>query len=164
MAIGWRWLGGTALGLALAACPLRAQELGVSAGYASYDLVGVGNTWTASLAFGHALRGPWAVSAGASVLRYGSGADERTLVMPETGVSASVPVRSLALVVSAGGGLSVAVRGRGETQGTIFTGMALDIPTGGPLSLRPAARIRWVDPWAGTVADFAVGVVYRLGR
>ena len=159
-----RWFGGAILGVSLVGAPLTGQELGVKAGYASYDLVGVGSTWTASVAFGHPVGGPLALDAGASVLRYGLGDSTRTLVIPEIGVTASLPLRQLALLISAGGGISLAAQGPGETEGTFYTGLALDIPTGGALSLRPAGRIRWVDPWAGTVADFSVGVVYRFRR
>ena len=52
--------------------------------------------------------------------------------------------------------------GTGTTVAIRWDHRLADLSAPGPLSLRPEIRVRAVDPWVGTVADFALGV--RRGR
>ena len=40
----------------------------------------------------------------------------------------------------------------------------LDLSMGRRWVVRPEVRVRAVDPWAGTIADLAVGVGWRIAR
>jgi hypothetical protein len=162
-------MGGVALVLGLgvtgAGAGADAQEVTVAAGAASYDLSGVGTSWTASACYGHPLAGRVVLEAGATLFGYETqGASDRLFLMPEVGVGVTLPAGPVAFVLSAGGGLSAAVKGDEQTDATLHAALALDLPAAGRLALRPGVRYRAVDPWAGTVFEYTLGVRFAPGR
>lgn len=153
------------MALALAAAPAAAQEIVTSVGAASYDLSGVGTSWTASARYQHRLPGRVLLEGGATLFGYETqGADRRTFLMPEAGVGVAVPAGPASLVLTLGGGISAPVQGNDETEATLFAGLALQLPSAGPVAFHPGVRYRAVDPWAGTVFEYTVGVSIRVGR
>lgn len=162
-------VGGLALALGLggggAGSGVGAQEVTVAAGAASYDLSGVGTSWTASARYGHPLAGRVSLELGATVFGYETqGASDRLFLMPEIGVGMAFPAGPVAFVLSAGGGLSTAVKGSEETEVTLHAALAMELPAAGRVALRPGVRYRAVDPWAGTVFEYTLGVRFALGR
>jgi hypothetical protein len=142
----------------------RAQEITVAAGAASYDLSGVGTSWTAAARYGQLLAGRVSLELGAALFGYETqGASDRVFLMPEVGVGAKLPAGPVAFTISAGGGLSAALKGGEETQATLHAALSLEIPAAGRVALRPAVRYRAVDPWAGTVFEYTLGVRFALG-
>lgn len=167
MAKGWTAMKGTLAGLGVAmalawALPAAGQEVSVAAGYASYDLVGVGGTWVVAGGYRRALAGAVSWEAGASVLRYDGAGTPRTHVMPEAGLALALPAGPVEVILSAGAGASLVVAGPGKDEPTLYAGLGVDLPAEGLLRLRPGARVRWLDPWAGTVVELTMGVA--LGR
>lgn len=141
-----------------------AQEITVAAGAATYDLSGVGTSWTASARYGHRLAGRLYLEAGATLFGYESqGADDRIFLFPEVGLGAALPAGPVTFLVSAGGGLSAALKGYGEAEATVHAALSVDVPAGGRAALRPGLRYRAVDPWAGTVFEYTLGVRFALG-
>lgn len=151
--------------LAAAAGPGAAQEIVASVGAASYDLSGVGTSWTASARYQHRLPGPFLLEAGATLFGYESqAADRRTFLMPEVGAGVGLPAGPVAVVFTVGGGISTPVQGNDETKPTLFAGLALELPSAGRVAVHPGVRYRAVDPWVGTVFEYTLGVRIGLGR
>lgn len=143
--------------------PVRAQEVVASVGAATYDLSGVGTSWVAALRYQHGLPGPLLLEAGTTLFRYETqGADHRTFLMPEVGVGAHLSAGPVAFVLSLGGGVSAPVQGPEEIEPTLFAALAAELPPAGPVAFVPGVRYRAVDPWAGTVFEYTLGVRLRL--
>lgn len=83
------------------------------------------------------------------------GTDE-TLVLPEVGVRYAPPLGRVPLHLTAGGGLSFVAEGDGETEPTLFGSVGPELPLSRAWSVRPEMRVRAVDPWTGTMADFVL--------
>lgn len=142
----------------------RAQEITVAAGAASYDLSGVGTSWTASARYARPVVGRVSLELGAALFGYETqGSARRLFLMPEVGLGARLPAGAVAFNVSAGGGISAALEGDEETEATLHAALSVDIPAAGRVALRPGVRYRAVDPWAGTVFEYTLGVRFSLG-
>jgi hypothetical protein len=85
------------------------------------------------------------------------------MLLPEAGlVTRPLPVVPLSL--GAGVGDALGVRGDPPNEPTLFGALGLELPVAPTLAIRPELRVRTVDPWVGTIADFAVGLRVNLGR
>jgi hypothetical protein len=79
---------------------------------------------------------------------------------PEVGAYLTLPSR-VAPYGGAGVGLS---RRPSLTDFTVHGAAGLHAAVAGAWGLRAELRVRAVDPFVGTTADFTVGVSYRVGR
>lgn len=163
------WIVGASALVLLASGPadVGAQErsaLTVSGGPAPYDLSGTGTAWVAGAEVSRALVGRmlWA-EAGTRLFSYQSqGESTITHLFPEAGLRLQLPVGPIRPYVGAGAGGSLVIEGRSDTEVTLHALVGLRIDANPNWHLRPEMRIRSVDPWTGTVADFALGVGYRF--
>lgn len=159
---GWAVVAGIALGIgAPGVREAGAQELALAGGAATYDLSGVGTSWSAAARYAHPVGPRLAMEVGVGVFGYGG---DRFFLLPELGAAASIPAGPLSLRLSLGGGLFAPLEGRDETEPTLFAALDADLPASGRVSLRPGVRYRAVDPWAGTIFEFNLGVRIRLDR
>ena len=67
------------------------------------------------------------------------------------------------LIVGAGAGHTIGVRGNPTDELTLYAATGLEIEDRAGWAVRPELRLRAVKPWAGTIADFTLGVLRRLG-
>lgn len=164
---GWLVAASAVLLLARASADAGAQErtaLTVSGGPAPYDLSGTGTAWVVGAEVSRALAGRmlW-VEAGTRLFSYQSqGESTITHLFPEAGLRLQLPVGPIRPYVGAGAGASAVVQGPGETELTLHALLGLRIAANPNWHLRPEMRVRSVDPWTGTVADFSLGVGYRF--
>ncbi|MEQ9398798.1 MAG: hypothetical protein RJQ04_06475 [Longimicrobiales bacterium] len=164
--VGMRIMMAMAVGLLAAAGPgagaVAAQSVTLAAGASSYDLAGTGTSWVASARVDGALAPTLRWQAGVGLFRYGSQADRKvTLIMPEAGVEWHPPLPMVPLYLGAGVGYAAQSAGQ-EDDPTLYAALGLDARVAPMISLRPELRVRAVDPWVGTLADFSLGV--RFGR
>lgn len=144
-----------------------AQErtaLVVSGGPAPYDLSGTGTAWVVGAELSRALAGRmlW-LEAGTRLFSYQSqGRSTITHLFPEAGLRVHLPAGPIRPYVGAGAGGSLVIEGRDDTEVTLHALLGLRIDANPNWHLRPEMRIRSVDPWTGTVADFTLGVGYRF--
>lgn len=136
----------------------------LSGGAAPYDLSGTGTSWVAGAEVARPLAGSVLVAeAGTRLFSYRSqGGSTVTHLFPEAGLRLHVPMDPLRPYVGAGAGGSLVVEGRADAELTLHAVLGLRIRANPNWHLRPEMRIRSVDPWTGTVADFTVGVGYRF--
>lgn len=141
------------------------QEVTLSAGPGSYDLSGTGTGWVASARYGHSLSGWISLEAGMSILGVpdSGGDDAAMLLQPEAGVTVGLPVGGSALLFTVGGGYAAELESVAHGEPTLFVAGGLDVPVTGRLGVRPSVRVRMVDPWVGTVAEFNLGLRIALG-
>ena len=57
-----------------------------------------------------------------------------------------------------GAGWAIGLEDRTGDDLTVWAALGADFPLGADWSIRPEVRVRSVDPWVGTIADFALGV------
>lgn len=148
-----------ALGLALTAGAggLAGQSFTVAAGVSTYDLSGTGTEAVGSLRVDGPVAAGLRWQAGLGFFRYEAQfGDDRTLFLPEAGLEWHPPVGGLPLYLGAGVGANLE-RGPGDNDATLYGAVGLDLGTG-DFSLRPEVRVRAVDPWVGTMADFTLGL------
>lgn len=158
-----RLIAGFAICTLLSASPAGAQDISVAAGYANYDLAGVGNTWVAAVGVHQTLSPPFTLDLTVSRIVYGEGTSRRSFLIPEAGLSLGIPVGPVDLILSGGGGTTLVVSGPATREPTLYGGVSIDVPVG-PVRIRPGSRIRWVDPWAGTILELTTAVVLPLVR
>lgn len=159
---------GPALALALVCVALprsaAAQAaLSVSAGATTYDLSGTGTSGTA------AVRGELPITPaidfqlGTGFFWYGTqGDDQVAMLLPEMGLLARVPV-PIPLHFGLGVGHTVGVKGNQDDDATLYVAAGLELEDRGGWAVRPELRVRAVDPWVGTMADFTLGVRRAFG-
>lgn len=158
-----RWIGGVvAAGLLTGAPGVAAQGVTVAGGASGYDLSGTGTSWVASVRVDGALVPTLRWQAGVAAFRYEAQSDKQvTLILPEAGVEWHPPLGLLPLYLGAGAGYDFESGGF-EDEFTLHAALGLEMGVAPGVALRPELRVRAVDPWVGTMADFTLGV--RFGR
>lgn len=136
--------------------------LSAAAGAASYDLSGVGTSGVAAVRVEAPVL-PWVdVQAGTGFFWYPSQAvDDRAMLLPEAGLMVRLP--ALPLYLGAGVGHTLGVKGEQDDEPTLYAALGADLEDRGGWAIRPEIRLRAVDPWVGTIADFTLGVRRRFG-
>lgn len=136
----------------------------VSGGAAPYDLSGTGTSWVAGAELSRSLAGGVLVAeAGARLFAYKSqGGATITHLFPEAGLRLQAPLDGIRPYAGAGAGGSLTVRGRRDAEPTLHAVLGVLMRPGPDWCLRPEMRVRSVDPWVGTLADFTLGVGYRF--
>ncbi len=160
---------GPMLALAVGALPVPSPssaqvDLSVSAGAASYDLSGVGTSATAAARVEVALGGVFDVQVGTGFFWYGTqGETQVAMLLPEAGLLAQLPI-GIPVYLGVGVGHTLGVKGDNDDDLTLFAAIGLEIEDRGGWAIRPEIRARAVDPWAGTIGDFTLGVRRRLSN
>ena len=141
---------------------LAAQSgLTLSAGPASWDLSGTGTGTTVAIRWDRDLAHPLvfgslAFEAGLGWFQDGqTGQGAVDLLLPEVGVRMGL-VGPFALGL--GVGWAIGLEDRSGDDLTVWAALGADFPVGADWSIRPEVRVRSVDPWVGTIADYAFGV------
>lgn len=142
--------------MALGAAESEAQGVTLGVGASSYDLSGTGTSPVVSVRYDApvAQRVHW--QAGVGFFRYGSqGGRNVEILMPEGGVE----LHALSFPLYLGAGVGYTFESDGfEDEPTLYGALGLDLTIAERWALRPELRVRAVDPWVGTMADFTVGV------
>lgn len=137
--------------------------ISASAGASSYDLSGVGTSGVAAVRFEMPVLSRIDVQMGTGFFWYGSQFDrEIAMLLPEVGIQTRPPI-GVPLLFGVGVGHTLGVKGSPEDDPTLYVAAGLDIEDRAGWAIRPELRIRAVDPWAGTMGDFTLGVRRRLG-
>lgn len=137
--------------------------ISASAGAASYDLSGVGTSGVAAVRFEIPLRPGIEAQMGTGFFWYGTQFDrEIAMLLPEVGIQTRPPI-GIPLLVGAGVGHTIGVKGSPDDDPTLYVAVGLDLEDRAGWAIRPEIRIRAVDPWVGTIGDFTLGVRRRFG-
>lgn len=141
---------------------LSAQSgLTLSGGPASWDLSGTGTGTTVAVRWDRAVAdpgplGPLSLELGLGWFQDGqTGQGAADLLLPEAGVRVGLPGP---LDLGAGVGLAVGMEDRSGDDLTLWASLGADLGFAPGWSLRPELRVRSVDPWVGTVADYGLGI------
>ena len=141
---------------------LTAQSgLSLYGGPASWDLSGVGTGTTVALRWDRTLvdlpgPGPLSIEAGLGWFQDGQkGQGAVDLLMPEAGLRIGLPG---SFDLGVGAGWAIGLEDRNGDDLTLWAALAVDLGIGTDWSLRPELRVRSVDPWVGTIADYALGI------
>lgn len=133
----------------------------LSGGPASWDLSGTGTGTTFSLRWDRDLAHPLvfgslALEAGVGWFQDGqAGQGAVDLLLPEAGIRMGL-VGPFALGL--GAGWAVGLEDRTGDDITVWAALGADLFVASDWAIRPEVRVRSVDPWAGTIADYAVGI------
>jgi hypothetical protein len=84
------------------------------------------------------------------------------MLLPEMGLLARVPV-GIPLLFGVGVGHTLGVKGDPDDDATLYTALGLELEDRSGWAVRPELRVRAVDPWTGTIADFTIGVRRAFG-
>lgn len=143
---------------------LAAQErrsIVASAGLAPYDLSGTGTTGIYGLSAAFPLQSVLVAETGVRYLHYGSQFGRSTsYLMPEVGLQVQAALRaSVHPYLGVGAGPALVRDGdTGNIVATLHAALGARIPLGDGWLLRPEARLRSVDPWAGSDLELTAGV------
>lgn len=143
--------------------PALSGQSGVtlSGGPASWDLSGTGTGTTLALRWDRDLTapatpGPIALDVGIGWFQDGQeGQGAVDLLLPEVGVRVGLPGP---FAVGLGAGYAIGLEDRTGDDLTLWAALGADFPFSPGWSFRPELRVRSVDPWVGTVADYSVGI------
>lgn len=136
-------------------------SLTLSGGPASWDLSGTGTGTTVALRWDRGLtddrsRGPVALEVGLAWFQDGqAGQGAVDLLLPEAGLRIGLPGP---FDVGAGAGWAIGLEDRSGDDLALWAALAADVNIGGHWSIRPELRLRTVDPWAGTIVDYGLGL------
>lgn len=154
--------------LAVAPLPGTAQQAQTAVSFLSgpsqYDLSGTGTTQFLSVRLDVPLTSALLVEPGLTYLPYEAQSGARTHhVLPEIQLQLQAPGETFRPYLGAGFGGSWARRsGEGYWDGTLSGAGGLRVMTGSRWMLRGELRVRVIDPWAGTTADWSLGAGYRF--
>lgn len=152
--------------------PAAAQEaadrpsLALVGGAWEYDLSGTGTSWFAGARGSLPVGGPLVFEPGVTYARYGSqGGSDVNYLIPE----AQLQIESLRggarpfLGIGAGPALGWS-NGDSQIDLSLSVGAGVRFDVSPDWGARAELRVRSIDPWTGTVAEWTAGVSRRLGR
>lgn len=82
------------------------------------------------------------------------------LLLPEAGLRVGL---GGPFELGLGAGWAIGLEDRSGDDLTLWASLSADVGIGADWALRPELRVRSVDPWVGTIADFALGIRRALG-
>ena len=130
-------------------------------GPAGWDLSGTGTGTTVAFRWDRVLAdppvlGPFSAEVGLGWFQDGeTGQGAVDLLLPEAGLRVGLPGP---FDLGLGAGWAIGLEDRGGDDLTLWTALAANVSIGTHWSLRPELRLRSVDPWVGTIGDYALGV------
>jgi hypothetical protein len=151
------------VGLIASASALHAQTdnaLTLMGGASQYDLSGTGTGPFAAVRYERRVRPALIAEAGVAYMTDRQEFRPREHhVFPEVMLQLQVPRGSLRPYLGAGAGLAFSWAGdASKTDLTLAGAGGLRLAVGSAWSVRAELRLRAVDPWVGTTADWGVGV------
>ncbi len=139
------------------------MTLSLAAGPSSYDLSGTGTSLAVAAQNAWELLPALVVEPGLTFFSYEAQfADRVSYLFPEISIQAQLPHGTVRPFLGVGGGGGFVVSGEGGTAGTLHAVGGVRVQLDPRWSLRGELRVRSVDPWVGTTADFMFGVGRRL--
>lgn len=160
-----KWLMmGIVVGSAVLAAEATAQAaVSVAVGVASYDLSGTGTSGVAAARIEMPVWRAVQLQVGSGFFWYrAQDNDNVSVLLPEAGALLRIP-GAVPLYLGAGVGHTLAVNGDTDDDPMLYGAVGLEIVDRAGWAIRPELRLRSVDPWAGSIADFTIGVRRRLG-
>jgi hypothetical protein len=158
---------------ALSATPAAAQDaarrpvIGITVGATQFDLAGTGTEAFGAVRVQVPLTRVFILEPGVGTFSYRPydlpAAPRHRLWFPELQVQAQVRLGSVRPYLGAGGGAAlIRVDGRTEIEETLSAaaGLRVDLPAG--FSAGGELRVRAVNPWTGTTADWGLSLGRRL--
>lgn len=133
------------------------MSVGLVGGASQYDLSGTGTTGFAALRFDVVPeRARFLVfEAGLQYFRYeAQSADHERIWFPEASLQLQLPSRVVRPYVGIGAGYGFS----SESEPTLSASVGSRFRIASQWSLRTELRVRAVDPWTGTTADWGLGV------
>jgi len=165
----WMQVGIWVSAVVISASPAKAEAqdagrfVGVVAGKSQYDLSGTGTASIVGVRLGTQIHPYLSLEAGVSHLRYRSQGEEWTRhLFPE--IQLQLLRSSGALRPYLGIGAGASQRSYGEVSSfdlTLSTAAGVRVPLGSGMEAQAELRVRAVDPWVGTTADWSVGLAKR---
>lgn len=159
----------TALSAIALTLPAAAQigaprpSISLLAGATSYDLSGTGSAFAGGVFADYPLVRFLRAEAGAGFVRYEpQGGTTTSLLFPEIGLRLIGTVGNVQPYVGGGAGLAAVLEGTGDTDLTLHGVAGARFIVAPRLSLRGELRVRSVDPFTGTTADFMGGLTLGL--
>jgi hypothetical protein len=139
-------------------------SVSLTAGISEYDLSGTGDTLFVALRAQFPLNSFLLVEPGLGYMKYVTqGGDARTHWFPEVQLQAELSIRRVRPYLGAGIGASyVSQDGQNETELTLSGAGGVRVDVGAGWGAGGELRVRAVDPWTGTTADFGLAVRRRL--
>lgn len=133
-------------------------------GASSYDLSGTGTAPVGSLLFAVPVSRMFVVEPAVGYLTYDAQVGVRVHhVTPEIQLQVQRPGERVRPYLGVGVGLSWGiVEGEDATDGTLSGAAGVRVRAGSAWILRGELRVRAIDPWVGTTADWTVGAGYRF--
>ncbi len=155
-------------GLPAATLAQDTGSVGLLAGVSQYDLSGVGTVPTASFRATTGLERAILGELALAYFAYTSQGDRQVNhVLPELQIQTQWPREGLRPYLGVGGGFSRAwidVSGESvsETEPTLSLAGGLRLPVTAGWILQAELRVRTIDPWTGTSADWGLGLAGRF--
>jgi hypothetical protein len=164
-------LGIMAAAAALVGAPVTAAaqsagpSLSVTGGMTEYDLSGVGKTAMVGVRAQLPVTGSLLVEPGLGYMNYDSqGLSRTSLWFPEVQLQAELPLRAVRPYLGLGAGAAlVSTAAQRQTELTFSTAAGVRVALGGGWGVGGELRVRAVDPWTATTADFGLSISRRLG-
>ncbi len=147
----------------LAGQPAARRSLTLGAGPSPYDLAGTGTGFAAYARVDHRVLQPVFVEWGLGYFSYGSRFDPTVrLLMPEASVQAGPSFGPVRPYVGTGLGYAARLSGPTESDFTAHVALGARIRATREWGTRGELRVRAVDPWVGSTADFTIGISRTL--
>lgn len=156
------------LAIALNTAPAAGQTqhpawASLSAGVSSYDLSGTGNAPVVAAGVSIDVAGPLVVEPALAFFHYSTlFSGSVTYLLPEVGVHFAPRIGPVRPMLGVGVGVSRVVQGFTSTDLAVHALLGIRAQVIESVEVRGQLRVREIDPWAATMADFMVGVGWRL--
>jgi hypothetical protein len=139
--------------------------ISVNGGMTEYDLSGVGRAATVGVRAQLPVTGALVIEPGLNYMQYNSqGGTGTNLWFPEVQLQAELPLRTVRPYLGIGAGAAlISAEGQRATELTFSSAAGVRVALGGGWGVGGELRIRAIDPWAATTADFGLSISRRLG-
>lgn len=141
----------------------KSLEVSVAGGPSDYDLSGTGTALAVGAQLPWRPGRPFVVEPGVMFFTYSSQFETRiSYLMPEVSVQVQAELKRVRPFAGVGAGAAFRISGPNETELTLHATAGMRVELSRAWGLRGELRVRSVDPWVGTTADFLFGVGRRL--
>lgn len=139
-------------------------DLALVGGAWQYDLSGTGTTWFAGARAALPLGGPLLIEPGLTYARYTTqGGTASNLLFPEAQLQVELLRDRYRPFLGVGAGPAFISGGGSNTELSLTASAGLRAQITPLWGVRGELRVRSIDPWVGTAAEWTVGLSRRLG-
>jgi hypothetical protein len=141
----------------------RSLEVSVAGGPSGYDLSGTGTALAVGAQLPWRPGRPFVVEPAVMFFTYSSQFETRiNYLMPEVSLQAEAELKRVRPFAGVGLGAALRISGPSETDLTLHATAGMRVELSRTWGLRGELRVRSIDPWVGSTADFLFGVSRRL--